>query len=36
MNLLADIINGLTSMSIVMIIGFIIVIALLTVIGKKL
>jgi hypothetical protein len=36
MNLVADIINGLTSMSIVMIIGFIIVIALLTVIGKKL
>lgn len=36
MNLVADIINGLTSMSIVMIVGFIIVIALLTVIGKKL
>ena len=36
MNLVSDIINGLTSMSIVMIIGFIIVIALLTVIGKKL
>lgn len=35
MNLIADIINGLSSMSIVMIIGFIIVVALMTVIAKK-
>ncbi len=36
MNLVADIINGLTSMSIVMIIGFIVVIAIMTIIAKKL
>ena len=35
MNLIADIINGLSSMSIVMIIGFIFVVALMTVIAKK-
>ena len=35
MNLIADIINGLSSMSIVMIVGFIIVVALMTVIAKK-
>ncbi len=35
MNLVADIINGLSSMTIVMIIGFIIVVALMTVIAKK-
>ena len=35
MNLIADIINGLSSMTIVMIIGFIIVVALMTVIAKK-
>ena len=35
MNLIADIINGLSSMSIVMIVGFIIVIALLILVAKK-
>ena len=35
MNLIADIINGLSSMSLVMIIGFIFVVALMTVIAKK-
>lgn len=35
MNLIADIINGLSAMSIVMIIGFILVVALMTVIAKK-
>jgi hypothetical protein len=35
MNLIADIINGLSSMSIVMIIGFIFVVASMTVIAKK-
>lgn len=35
MNLVADIISGLSSFAIVMIIGFIIVVALLTLIGRK-
>ena len=35
MNLIADIINGLSSMSIVMIVGFIIVVALMTIKKKK-
>lgn len=35
MNLVADILSGLSSFAIVMIIGFIIVIALLTLIAKK-
>ena len=35
MNLIADVLSGLSAMGIVMIIGFIIVIALLTLIGRK-
>ena len=35
MNLVADILSGLSSFALVMIVGFIIVIALLTVIAKK-
>ncbi|AMK15820.1 hypothetical protein YLM1_1263 [Methanobrevibacter olleyae] len=35
MNLIADIVSGLSSMSLVMIAGFIIVVALLTVVGRK-
>ncbi len=35
MNLVADILSGLSSFAIVMIVGFIIVIALLTLIAKK-
>lgn len=35
MNLVADIISGLSSFALVMIVGFIIVVALLTVIAKK-
>jgi hypothetical protein len=35
MNLIADILSGLSSFAIVMIVGFIIVFALLTVIAKK-
>ncbi len=35
MDLVADIVNGLGAMGIVMIVGFIVVIALLSIIGKK-
>lgn len=35
MNLVADILSGLSSFALVMIVGFILVIALLTVIAKK-
>ncbi len=35
MNLVADILSGLSSFALVMIVGFIIVVALLTVIAKK-
>lgn len=35
MNLVADVLSGLSSMTLVMIAGFIIVIALMTVIGRK-
>lgn len=35
MNLVADIMNGLSSMTLVMIVGFIIVVALLSIIGRK-
>ena len=35
MNLVADILSGLSSFGLVMIVGFIIVVALLTVIAKK-
>ena len=35
MNLVADIISGLSSFALVMIVGFIIVVALMTVIAKK-
>lgn len=35
MNLVADILSGLSSMAIVIIVGFIVVVALLTVIAKK-
>ena len=35
MNLVADFISGLSSFALVMIVGFIIVVALLTVIAKK-
>ena len=35
MNLVADIISGLSSFALVMIVGFIIVVALITVIAKK-
>lgn len=35
MNLVADILSGLSSFTLVMIVGFIIVVALLTVIAKK-
>lgn len=35
MNLIADIVSGLSSMSLVMIAGLIIVVALLTVLGRK-
>jgi len=35
MNLIADIISGLSSITVVSIIGFIIIIALLSIIGKK-
>ncbi len=35
MNLVADILSGLSSFALVMVVGFIIVIALLSVIGRK-
>ena len=35
MNLIADILSGLTSFGLVMVVGFIIVVALMTVIGRK-
>lgn len=35
MNLIADILSGLSSFAIVMIVGFILVVAFLTVVGRK-
>ena len=35
MNLIADILSGLSSFALVMIVGFIIVVAFLTIVGRK-